>query len=249
MATNVPPNASLIAHYDISAEYVNESIWITPPSPGARAPHMGEFDSSEGVVTYKPEAPLEAGVYTVEWPSLRGLNAAAPGRGVTITFTVGTQPDVAAPSFDGLTSVHWALERQKNDCTDALESRFVFDFELAPADDDGGRDGLTLVVLQTAGGAVDGGGPVPVLARAMPAPGEHVVVKLPVADATGHVCFAALARDTTGQVSNSGSQEVCVETTAPPFFKGCAIAPSGSGRREAAVALLLMFTVLRRRRK
>jgi hypothetical protein len=245
-APNVPPNGALSAHYDISAEYLGEDVVLTPPGGGDEVIKV-TFDSTQGLLTFKPPTPLQPGLYKLAWPSLRGLNAAAPGKGATITFTVGAQPDVAAPVFEGLTAVRWDLERQKNDCTDSIESRMVFKFDLAPADDDGGRDGLTLVVFQTAGGSVEGS--VPVLSQAMPAASAHPVVKLPVAEATGHVCFAALARDTTDRTSNSGSQEVCVETTAPPFFRGCSVAPrGGSGGTVLALAAMLAILSARSRR-
>jgi hypothetical protein len=248
-AAPIPPNASLVAHYDPSAEYLGEDVVLTPRG-GTDEVVKVVFDGTQGLLTFTPPTPLAPGEYTIRWPGLRGLNAAALGRGGSVTFVVGETPDVAAPSFEGLTSVRWDLERQNNDCTDSLENRLVFDLPLGPADDDGGRDGLTLVVFQTAGGAVDGGS-LPVLARALPAPGAHAQVKLPVADATGHVCFAALVRDLTGKTSNSGSQEICVETTAPPFFRGCAVGP-GSPRDMGAVlaiAALALILASRTRRR
>jgi len=248
MAVNVPPNASLSAHYASSAEYLGEDVIVTPPA-GDDAAVQVEFDSTQGLLTWKPAQDLPPGDYTLRWPGLRGLNTAAPGLGATITFTVGTQRDVAAPDFAGLTAVRWDLERQKNDCTDSIESRMVFELDLAPADDDGGRDGLTLVVFQTAGGSTEAVS-VPVLSMAMPSGSTSPQVKLPVAKATGHVCFAALARDTTGQTSNSGSQEICVETTAPPFFRGCAVAPARGGWGSTAIfALASILAAFARRPK
>jgi hypothetical protein len=240
---NLPPNAALSAHYDVSAEYLGEDVILTTPDGNDQAVRV-TFDSTQGLLTFKPPSPLDPGDYKLAWPSLRGLNTATPGKGAAITFTVGQQPDVEPPVFDGLTAVRWDLERQKNDCTDALENRFVFDFDLAPASDDGGPGGLTLVIFQTAGASIDGGS-VPVLSRAMPLDG-HAQVKLPVADATGHVCFAALARDTIDQTSNGGSHEVCVQTTAPPFFRGCATAP---GRGTAVGLALVGLALLRCRRR
>ena len=243
-AAAIPPNASLFAHYDPSAEYLGEDVVLTVRG-GTDEVVKAVFDGTQGLLTFTPPSALAPGEYAIRWPGLRGLNAAALGRGANVTFTVGEIPDVAVPSFEGLTGVRWDLERQSNDCTDSLENRLVFDLPLGPADDDGGRDGLTLVVFQTAGGAVDGGS-VPVLARALPAPGAHAQVKLPVTDATGHVCFAALVRDLTGKTSNSGSQELCVETTAPPFFRGCAVGP-GSPRDTGALLAIALALVLGRR--
>ena len=90
------------------------------------------------------------------------------------------------------------------------------------------------------------------LSTPMPDAGKDATVKLSVGDATGHVCFAAIARDLTGKISSSGSQTVCVDTTAPPFFRGCAVAPAGgrgaAGETFAAVVLLSLAAVARRRR-
>ena len=254
MATDVPPNASLTAHYDASAQYLGEDVVLTPPG-GVDEVVPSTFDATEGLLTFTPTAPLTPGAYTLAWPGLRGLNAAAKGLGATVHFTVGTADDVAPPSFDGVTGVTWDLERESNDCTKSLEDRMVFELALAPADDDGGRDGLTLVIFQSAGSgvAVDAGAaPVPVQTMAMPAPGKTAEVKLTVGEATGHVCFAALARDLTGKTSNGGSHTVCVETTAPPFFRGCAVADAGT-RADRAAALLVLASSLalasRRRRR
>ena len=188
------------------------------------------------MLTFTPTSALAVGDYVLVWPTLRGLNNAAPGLGATVHFTVGSTEDEGAPTFDGLTGVTWDLERKKNDCTDSLENRFVFTLALAPADDDGGRDNLTLVVFQSSGSGVDGGS-VSVLTTDMPAVGKSVDVKLSVGDATGHVCFEAIARDLTNRISEGGSHEVCVDTIAPPFFRGCAVA-AGAERGDGAAALV-----------
>jgi MYXO-CTERM domain-containing protein len=246
-AANVPPNASLFAHYDASAEYGGEDVVLTPPG-GVDEVVEVTWDGTQGLLTFAPDAPLAPGSYTLAWPSLRGLNAAALGKGAIVHFTVGTTDDIAPPDFAGLTGVTWDLERETNDCTDSLEDRFVFTLTLAPADDDGGRDGLTLVVFQSSGSGVDGGS-IPVLTAAMPAAGTGVTVKLAVGDATGHVCFAAIARDLTGKISSSGARTVCVDTTAPPFFRGCAVAPAGGGEAGmlSFAGLALAFARSRRR--
>jgi hypothetical protein len=246
MATGVPPNAALTAHYEPSAEYLGEDVILTPEGLGDEVV-KATWDQSQGLLTFAPPQPLAPGAYTLRWPSLRGLSTAAPGRGATVRFTVREAPDEAEPAFDGLTGASWDLERRENDCTDALENRMVFDLALGPADDDGGRDGLTLVVFQTAGGSTDGGS-VPVLSTALPAAGSTVRVKLPVASATGHVCFAAFVKDLTGKTSAGGAASVCVETTAPPFFRGCAVAPAGPRAAALALALAGFALAVRRRR-
>jgi len=251
-ASDVPPNASLFAHYSPETEYGNEDVVLTPPGGGDEAfaandpAQAVKWDGTEGLLTFTPPAPLAPGAYAIVWPSLRGLNTASPSLPATVHFTVGTVDDTAPPDFAGLTGVTWDLERQNNDCTNSLENRLVFTLSLAPADDDGGRANLTLVVFQSSGSGVDGG-PVPVSTMAMPAAGKTVTVKLSVGEATGHVCFAAIARDLTGKVSQSGSQTVCVDTTAPPFFRGCAIGADG-GSGAAAVAFGMLALALARRR-
>jgi hypothetical protein len=254
-ATGVPPNASLFAHYDAQAEYGNEDVIFTPPGgadvafAAADPSQAVKWDGTQGLLTFTPPAALDPGSYTIVWPALRGLNTASPSLPATVRFTVGTALDVEPPDFAGLTGVTWDLERQTNDCTDSLENRLVFTLSLAPADDDGGRAGLTLVVFQSSGSGVDGGS-VPVLSTPMPDAGKDATVKLSVGDATGHVCFAAIARDLTGKISSSGSQTVCVDTTAPPFFRGCAVAPAGGGLGETfAAALLLALAAFARPRR
>jgi hypothetical protein len=259
----VPPNASLFAHYDPSADYANEDVVLTPKDGAPEAfaagdplhPDAVKWDGTQGLLSFTPPGELPEGDYAITWPGLRGLNTATPGLPATVHFSAGTADDVAPPEFAGLIGVTWDLERKTNDCTDSLENRLVFTLALAPAADDGGHDGLTLVVFQSAGSGIDAGaGPRQVLTTLMPPTGKDVVVKLPVADATGHVCFAAIARDLTGKISSGGSQTVCVETTAPPFFRSCAVAGSDArGRGGAGAGLVLgafaLVLAARRRRR
>jgi MYXO-CTERM domain-containing protein len=245
-ATDVPVNATLGAHYEASAEYVNEDVVLVRPDSSEQI-LPATFDASEGFLSATPPDPLDPGVaYVVRWPALRGLNAAAPGLGGSAGFKAGSTVDTAAPSFEGLTGMTWDLERKRNDCTDTLEERYVFDFDLAPASDDGGRDGLTLIVFQTAGPGVTGMS-VPVSTRALPPEGTRPEVKLPVDEAAGHVCFAALVRDMTGKTSSGGAQEVCADTTRPPFFRGCSVAGGDDGRAGAAGIFVLLGAVAWRR--
>jgi MYXO-CTERM domain-containing protein len=250
-AIDVPPNASLTAHYDPSAEYLGEDVVLTPMG-GVDEVVEAAFDDTQGLLTYAPPAPLAPGDYVITWPSLRGLNAAALGTEAVVHFTVGTTDDTTPPVFDGLTGVTWDLERKNNTCTKSIEDRMVFELSLAPAADDGGRDGLRLVIFQTSGSGVDvDAGSVPVQTMAMPAVGKTAEVKLPVSDATGHVCFAAIARDLTGKISNGGSHAACVDTIAPPFFRGCAVA-TGASRADRGVGLVLLaagLALARRRRR
>jgi hypothetical protein len=249
-ATDVPPNASLTAHYDPSAEYLGEDVVLTPMG-GVDEAVGATFDDTQGLLTYAPPEPLAPGAYVITWPALRGLNAAALGTEAVVHFTVGTTDDTTPPVFDGLTGVTWDLERKNNSCTDSIEDRLVFELSLAPASDDGGRDGLRLVIFQTSGSGVDvDAGSVPVQTMAMPAVGKTAEVKLPVSDATGHVCFAAIARDLTGKISNGGSHAACVDTIAPPFFRGCAVAANATrGDRGVGLVLLAASLALARRRR
>jgi hypothetical protein len=252
--TTVPPNGSLFAHYSPEAEYGNENVLFTPPNSsdaqGFAAndmnPHVS-WDGTQGLLTFTPPARLDPGTYTLVWPALRGLNTASPSQPKTITFTAGTADDVAPPDFAGLTGVTWDLERQTNDCTKSLENRLVFTLSLAPADDDGGRSNLRLKVFQSSGSGVDGG-PVPVTMMPLPPEGKPATVKLSVGEATGHVCFAAIVLDLTDKVSDSGSQTVCVDTTAPPFFRGCALAAGGGAGGAGTLAFILVALVIARRR-
>jgi len=249
-ATGVPPNASLTAHYDPSAEYLGEDVVLTPMG-GVDEVVKATFDDTQGLLTYVPPAPLAPGAYVITWPALRGLNAAALGTSAVVHFTVGATDDTKPPAFGGVTGVTWDLERKNNTCTNSIEDRFVFELSLAPASDDGGREGLRLVIFQTSGSGVDvDAGSVPVQTMAMPGAGKTAEVKLPVSDATGHVCFAAIARDLTGKISDSGSHAACVDTIAPPFFRGCVVAPDGSrGDRGVGLAALVALVALARRRR
>ena len=246
-ATGVPLNATLGAHYMASADYLGEDVVLVHPG-GREQVLEARFDPTEVLLSVTPTEPLVAGgAYVVRWPSLRGLNASTPGYGDEAHFTAGTADDVASPTFAGVTGVQWDLEREQNDCTDELEERYVFDIALGDAADDGGRDGLTLLLFQTSGsGAM--GMTVPVSTRAIPAAGATAQVKLPTRDSVGHVCFAALVRDTTNRVSQSGAAEACVETVAPPFFRGCSVAGSPSGA-TSAFSILALLALLARPRK
>jgi hypothetical protein len=251
-ATGVPLNATLGAHYMASADYLGEVVVLVHPD-GRMQEFKARFDPTEGLLSVMPTEPLVAGgAYVIRWPALRGLNAATPGHGDEAHFTAGTADDVASPTFAGVTGLRWDLERVQNDCTEELEERYVFDIALGDAADDGGRDGLTLLLFQTSGsGAM--GMTVPVSTRAIPAAGATAQVKLPTRNSVGHVCFAALVRDTTNRVSQSGATEACVDTVAPPFFRGCSIgagSTSGGGTTTfGLVAVLSVLALLARPRK
>jgi len=248
-ATEVPTNAELTAHYASSAEYVQEEVIFEHVGVG---PEMAtaRFDSNEGLLTLSPASPLVAKEsYRIEWPALRGISTAILGKGATVNFTAGTSPDKAAPTFAGVRSVDWDVERSNDDCTGGAEDRFVFDIGLSPASDDAKNDLLTLVVFQTAGPYISGGSPEPVLIQRFPESGSTAQVRRSIESANGNVCFAALVHDSVGQISSSAEHEVCTKTVKPPFFYGCTMSrPASSPRGPFLSALFCSLLLIRRRR-
>jgi hypothetical protein len=179
---------------------------------------------------------------------LRGIATASLGRGRTITFTAGSREDMKAPTFGGVKSVDWDVDRRTDECTDTVEDRLKFDIKLGKASDDGGRDLLTLVVFQTAGPEIGPKDPpLPVRVGKLP-DDDEIHFKQAVDLAVGHVCFAAIVRDLTGLPSASGSKEVCVDTVAPPFFYGCSISKQPVHPRAGIMALLVLIVLPLRRR-
>src|SRR6185503_7959297 len=150
--------------------------------------------------------------------------------------------------FDGVLNASWDYQRETDDCTDEITKRYIFDLTIGLAGDDGGRNGLTLILFQTSGpGAM--GASVPVHARALPVSAATPIrVSLVPENATGHVCFAGLVRDTTGQVSNSADRVACVDTAPPPFFRGCQVAPGANPGAGVACLAALAIAVGSRRR-
>jgi len=245
-AVAVPPNATLAAHYTSAADYLGEEVVLVRPDMSEQVlPAM--WDATEQRLSATPPLPLEPGtIYEVRWPALRGLNAAAPGVGDSARFTTGTTFDVGQPTFTGLVGLSWDVERVNDECVDELVERFVFDIDLGAAQDDGGTNGLTLMLFQTSGPTVMDM-PKPIPARAWPTDGKRAQVKLSTGDAVGEICFAGIVRDTTGQLSQSGDVEVCLRTTAPPFFRGCSVAGARGGDGWALASLALAAILLRRR--
>src|SRR4029078_7952351 len=114
MATGVPLNARLGAHYATSAEYLGEDVVLVHPPDGGQevlrecAPNMTKpcatWSRAEQFLQVTPTEPLQPNSsYEIRWPALRGLNAAAPGVGGRAMFETGGTDDVAAPVFDGVT--------------------------------------------------------------------------------------------------------------------------------------------------
>ena len=225
-AIGIPVNASLSARYAQSAEYLEEEVTLEHVGVGAEMATVN-FNANEGILSLTPSAPLAANEpYRIAWPALRGLTTAELGSSATVNFTTGSTRDTSAPNFAGLLSVDWDVERVTDDCTDSAEDRFVFNLGLAPASDDGSIGLLALVVFQSAGVA-GGGSPEQILVQRFPATSTTVQVRRAIDSAAGNVCFAALARDSLGQVSSSADRQVCTKTVKPPFFYGCTVSRSG----------------------
>jgi hypothetical protein len=245
--SGVPTNAELSARYAPSAEYVQEEVPFEHVGVG---PEMAtvHFNSNEGLLTLSPASPLVgAESYRIKWPALRGISTAILGKSADVTFTAGASQDSAAPTFAGVKSVDWDVERSNDDCTGGAEDRFLFDIRLSPASDDSTNDLLTLVVFQTAGPETTGGSPEPVLVQKFPESGS-AQVRRSIDAAKGKVCFAALVRDSIGQISSSAEHEVCTKTVKPPFFYGCTMAgEQGPPRVLFLPALLCSLFLLRRR--
>jgi hypothetical protein len=243
-AAGVPPNATLAAHYAAPADYVDEVVTLTGPQ--GDVPVDVSYDEAESMLRARPLAELSQGHFAIAWPGLRGV-ATSRGLGLTVEFTAGGTRDEAAPRFSGLAGVEWDLTREEDPCTDSLEDRFWFDLRVGSASDDLAPELLTLVVFETRGGNKTSGSP-PEQIAVVPFPAKRSVrVQRPaVGDET--VCFAAVTRDLVNQVSGGGDEQVCVETTAPPFFDGCSLGgrpkPGGAG----ALALAVSFVLAARRR-
>jgi hypothetical protein len=246
LAGGVPVNATLSAVYSEGADYLGEAVVLS--SQGADTDVAARFDAAERRLIVEQPMLQPNTTYTLVWPALRGLATAGHGLGKTITFSTGERDDSEAPRFAGLDSVSWDLVHPRDECTDDLEARLNFRLELGDASDDGGRDSLSLLLFQTDGKNLPDSTPRFIDARALPANG-HTDVGLTSDDAGGRICFAAIVRDLVGNVSATGSDTSCVQTTAPPIFYGCELKRiPGSTRDPLMVAWLASLFALRRRR-
>jgi MYXO-CTERM domain-containing protein len=245
-ALRVPANAVLSAHYGAPAEYDGEPVTLTA-SNGANVPLNVSYAEAEGMLSAVPQSPLVAGSYTLVWPSLRGPGTGS-GRSKTIDFSVMALSDQVPPTFAGLADVTWDLAREKDQCTDALEDRFVFDFELGSAEDDADPGHLAVLVFETehprSGPSTP---PRQIGIYPLPANGKLRVQR--PARRAGKSCFAAVTRDLAGFVSAGGNEEVCAETIEPPWFEGCSVV-AGAGKHPASglFALLGLGWLVQRRR-
>ncbi|HVU00753.1 MAG TPA: hypothetical protein VHE30_03345 [Polyangiaceae bacterium] len=267
-ARTVPRNATLVAKYDATAEYIadDESDTVTiqheNDDPTGIVPYYLTVDDttgavtrvdgldSEGIATLHPGDLVPGDRYTVKWPGLRGIGTASRGRGATVSFTVAAQEDTAAPQFEGLTHVEWDVQREHDDCTDSVEERFRFDLTVGTATDDSDTRLLTTVVYQSHGGDADKRGePVPVALAPYPGPFGKVTVIQSIDASEGHVCFAALVRDLslvddrTPRVSGGADREVCTHATPPPFFYGCTVGRPAGGKSRGGPPCALMIAL------
>lgn len=236
----VPTNALPSARYRSTAEYIDEPVLFAREGE-EMVPVEPFFEAATGTLSFVPPVPLEANTaYVIEWPALRGIGNASQGNKATVHFRTGDGPDQQAPSFTGAQGVDWIPTRELDECTDRHEDRFEFTLDIGSAEDDSGNELLDVVVFQTKGPQMSAdGGPRQVHVERYR--GASVTFTRSLADAEGDVCFAAIVRDPTGQISASGSRETCTTTKLPPVFQGCSVGRthgfvghSGEGANETA---------------
>lgn len=249
-ALAVPQNAVLSAHYAAPVDYAGEAATLSDPD-GTELAVDTSYDTAEAMLRVTPRAPLAAGPYQIAWPALRGL-ATGRGLGATTSFTAGDTLDGAPPHFAGASSVTWDLSRDDDPCSGDAQDRFTYDLTLGPITDDQSASLLAVVVFETQS---------PTHAATL-APSELAVLPLAadgharIARASTHggkVCFAAVVRDLAFNVSGGGEQQACDQTTAPPFFAGCAVSDQPVPRSGFGYLLTALFSVccqqVRRRRR
>jgi hypothetical protein len=248
-ADGVPANAHFAAHYAAPAIYLNESVTMTDADQNV-IPLTIAYDEVDSLLRATPDQPLAPGAYDLLWPGLRAVSGSGGvGRGSTTHVTVTTATDVAAPTFTGLSDIHWDLARDRDPCLDRLDDRFKFQLDVGRATDDLPVEFLSLQIFETkTPGAPEPTSPSNVGLRAWPKDGR-LELRRPATKA-GQTCFAAIAQDLLGRVSGGGEHEVCVKTTKPPFFDGCAVArvPMSSNGVASGLALLALALLRRGRR-
>jgi hypothetical protein len=247
-ATRVPLNANFRAQYAASAQGAGATVSLE--QVGADTTTIAaQFDAAETTLEVDAPGLVANANYVLTWPGLPGSGTSDVGAAKEVSFTAGTGQDVAAPTFAGLASVAWDVDREHDDCTDDIQQRYVFDLTPGAASDDFDSSLLAMTVFQTRGAGLDEGAPaVPLLTTHFPTSGT-VRVSRALADATGLMCFSANLEDLAGHKSGGTDKEVCVTTTAPPFFYGCTLAaPSRPGPSATAAALAVLGLCLLARR-
>lgn len=244
-AVGVPRNAVLSAHLAAPALYDDEPVMLVNEA-GENVEAIARYDEAQSLLVATPAAPLELGAHHLTWPGLRGRTSGL-GLGRELDFTVGELDDEAAPQFAGLVGIDWDLSRERDPCLDRLDDRFVFRLNAGAASDDAGTEPLALLVFQTRDPTwPDQTEPAQVAERPFPADGV-VEVRRPATSA-GATCFAAVVQDLVGFVSGGGEREVCVTTSRPPFFDGCATRPGSSNTCTLSASTLLALLAWRRGR-
>lgn len=241
-AAGVPPNARLSAHYSSPADYAGEPVTLTASTHGEQALDV-TYDEAEGLLRAVPFAALPVDSYRLAWPSLRGASSGS-GRSKEIGFTVGGPDDVSPPAFAGLLSLSWDLSRDTDPCTDELEDRYLFDFELGQAEDDVSTNLLSVVLFETEDPQY-GASSTPKQLGIYPFPANAKLHVARSASHAGKTCFAAVTRDLADHVSGGGNVEVCQETIESPWFEGCSV--SRRAPASSAPFVLLGLAVFGRR--
>jgi hypothetical protein len=243
-ANDVPTNAKLFAMYPAYADYLGEDVTLEHVGFGEEL-LTPEYSANEGLLSVTPPAELTPGdEYVIRWPALRGKNTSSLGRGKNVSFRVGVGPDVEPPFFEGLTGIDWDVERERDECSDTLEERYVFHLEVGESSDDGGGAALRVNLFQTVGKNVSA--PEPIYMRRLPDRGESVRVSLTTGESTGRVCFSASAID-SAEFQSGSTAEQCVKTVPPPFFEGCRAAPPPKAGASFGLMLGLASGLLLRR--
>lgn len=239
-AQNVPPNATFAAHYAAPALYNSEPVNVTDADGNAVAVTTS-FDEADALLRVTPDQALASGQLQIEWPKLRGVGSGGLGRGSTVSISVGSVADASPPSFAGLSDIDWNLSRERDPCLDKLEDRFVFTLKVGAASDDLDTSLLSLLIFATRDPTTHTE-PIQLAVRAFPE-SSSVEVRRP-ATKGGDTCFAAIAQDLLGNLSGGGEHEVCIKTRKPPFFEGCALAPTAPGALTAASGAAFVLGLL-----
>lgn len=243
-AVAVPLDASFRARYAPTAVHRGEIV-VLQPEGGAEQEIPAFYEAAESTLIASPTEPLPPRTrHVLRWPSLSSADGTTSGEGRVLTFSTGADVDGATPGFDGVQSMAWDVERDRDPCVDSRVERYVFDLYVGEARDDTGPGTLEALVFQTEGPRMDPGDPPRLIETAeMPSLGAALSVRLPREESLGRVCFTVVARDLTGGVSPAPEHR-CVETTHPPFFEGC----SASGSSAWPSWLVILFWVVLTRR-
>jgi hypothetical protein len=250
-----PIATEISAKYAASAVYIDEPVLFGPIDPGVPLEDIADdaldptevvFNENERILQLAlgDTAVLAPGRYAVKWPALRGDSTGGRGRGANVEFTVASALDTEAPEFEGLRKVEWDVDRQRDDCTDSLEERFVFDIEVGSVTDDSPRSSLRLRLFDSSAGR----DPPPLAVLPMPEPGETVRFRRAIDEGDGRLCFRAKVVDLARHASGDGDQDVCATTTAPPFFYGCGMVPRSRAPGSAWFGALGLLALCTRRR-